>query len=188
MGFVFHFYILRSTSWIWTNPSIEALKFESPSKWNSIIWGLQFWTLPPRMLYWLWTRRRVVHQDMLLFKSPTEVVVEELGLLQSQIDSLKWDLRQFPSVFLQGWIRPTYLPPRHDQVDHHVVLLVTQLQDFIVKVAILSYSYGCLKMILSFIGLHGFSGPWVHAHSTHKAYMLSTFLIMYWLLRERQPM
>ena len=35
-SFIFHFYILiRSTSWIWTNPSIERLKFESPSKWNS---------------------------------------------------------------------------------------------------------------------------------------------------------
>ena len=35
MSFVFHFYILRLTTWIWTNPSIERLKFESPSKWNS---------------------------------------------------------------------------------------------------------------------------------------------------------
>ena len=26
---------LDSTSWIWTNPSTEGLKFESPSKWNS---------------------------------------------------------------------------------------------------------------------------------------------------------
>ena len=35
MSFVFHFYILGLTSWIWTNLSIEGLKFESPSKWNS---------------------------------------------------------------------------------------------------------------------------------------------------------
>ena len=35
MNFVFHFYILSLTSWIWTNPSIERLKFESPSRWNS---------------------------------------------------------------------------------------------------------------------------------------------------------
>ena len=35
MSFVFHLYILRLTSWIWTNPSIEEFKFESPSKWNS---------------------------------------------------------------------------------------------------------------------------------------------------------
>ena len=32
MSFVFHFYILGLTSWIWTNPSTEELKFESP--WN----------------------------------------------------------------------------------------------------------------------------------------------------------
>ena len=35
MSFVFHFYIPGLTSWIWTNPSTEELKFESPSKWNS---------------------------------------------------------------------------------------------------------------------------------------------------------
>ena len=34
MGFVFHFYILGLTSWIWTNSSIEGL-YESPSNWNS---------------------------------------------------------------------------------------------------------------------------------------------------------
>jgi hypothetical protein len=34
MRFVFHFYILRLTPWIWTNPSTERLKLESPSKWN----------------------------------------------------------------------------------------------------------------------------------------------------------
>ena len=34
MNFVFHFYVLRSTSWIWTNPSTEELKFENPSQWN----------------------------------------------------------------------------------------------------------------------------------------------------------
>ena len=28
MSFVFHFYILRLTSWIWTNPLTEGLKFE----------------------------------------------------------------------------------------------------------------------------------------------------------------
>ena len=35
MSFVFHFYILGLTSWIWTNPSTERLKFESASKWSS---------------------------------------------------------------------------------------------------------------------------------------------------------
>ena len=35
VSLVFHFYVLRLTSWIWTNPSTEGLKFESPSKWNS---------------------------------------------------------------------------------------------------------------------------------------------------------
>jgi hypothetical protein len=34
MSFVFHFYIFGLMSWIWTNPLIEAPKFESPSKWN----------------------------------------------------------------------------------------------------------------------------------------------------------
>ena len=32
---VFHFCILRLTSWIWTNASTEQVKLESPSKWNS---------------------------------------------------------------------------------------------------------------------------------------------------------
>ena len=36
LSFLFYFYILGLTSWIWTNPSHEALKFESPSKWHSI--------------------------------------------------------------------------------------------------------------------------------------------------------
>ena len=44
MGFVFHFYIFGATSWIWTNPSAEGLKFESPSKWNAYE-GFKFWTL-----------------------------------------------------------------------------------------------------------------------------------------------
>ena len=35
MIFVFHFYVLGLTSWIWTSPSTKELKFESPSKWNS---------------------------------------------------------------------------------------------------------------------------------------------------------
>ena len=35
MSFAFHFYILGLTPWIWTSPSTEALKFESPSNWNS---------------------------------------------------------------------------------------------------------------------------------------------------------
>ena len=36
ISFVFSFlYILGLTSWIRTMPSIEGLKFESPSKWNS---------------------------------------------------------------------------------------------------------------------------------------------------------
>ena len=37
MSFVIHFCILGLMSWIWTNPSAEILKFESPSKWNSIL-------------------------------------------------------------------------------------------------------------------------------------------------------
>jgi hypothetical protein len=45
MSYVFHFYILGLMSWIWTNPSIERLKFENPSKWN---WyegfNLEHWT------------------------------------------------------------------------------------------------------------------------------------------------
>ena len=35
MNFIFHFYILGLTSWIWTNRSTKELKFESPSKWDS---------------------------------------------------------------------------------------------------------------------------------------------------------
>ena len=35
MSFVFHFYVFGLMSWIWTSPSAEALKFGSPSKWNS---------------------------------------------------------------------------------------------------------------------------------------------------------
>ena len=35
VSFVSHFYILRLTSWIWTSPSTQRLKFESPSNWNS---------------------------------------------------------------------------------------------------------------------------------------------------------
>jgi hypothetical protein len=34
-SFLFHFFILTLTSWIRTNPWVERLKFESPSKWNS---------------------------------------------------------------------------------------------------------------------------------------------------------
>ena len=34
-SFVFHFYILGLTSWIWTDPSTGELNYESPSKWNS---------------------------------------------------------------------------------------------------------------------------------------------------------
>ena len=55
MSFVFHFYILGLTSWIWTKPSTEGLKFESPSKWNSYegfnpeLWLVTKWTIeiPP---------------------------------------------------------------------------------------------------------------------------------------------
>jgi hypothetical protein len=35
MSFVFHFYILRLMSWIWTSHSTERPKFESLSEWNS---------------------------------------------------------------------------------------------------------------------------------------------------------
>ena len=35
MSFLFHFYILRLTSWIWTNPAIEGLEYESPLQWNA---------------------------------------------------------------------------------------------------------------------------------------------------------
>ena len=34
MSLVFSFYILGLASWIWTNPSTEGVKLESPSKWN----------------------------------------------------------------------------------------------------------------------------------------------------------
>ena len=45
MSFVFHFYILGLTSWIWTSPSTERLKFESPSKWNSYeSFNLEHWS------------------------------------------------------------------------------------------------------------------------------------------------
>ena len=45
MSFVLHFYVLGLTSWIWTNPSTEELKFESPSKWNSYGgFHLEHWT------------------------------------------------------------------------------------------------------------------------------------------------
>ena len=44
MSFVFHFHILELTSWIWTNPLTEGLKFESPSKWNSFEgFNLEHW-------------------------------------------------------------------------------------------------------------------------------------------------
>ena len=35
MSFVFHFDILGLAFWIWTNPSTEEPKSESPPKWNS---------------------------------------------------------------------------------------------------------------------------------------------------------
>ena len=35
MNVVLHFYILGLMSWIWTNPSTEEFKFESPTKSNS---------------------------------------------------------------------------------------------------------------------------------------------------------
>ena len=34
MSILFHLCNLGLMSWIWTSPSIEGLKFESPSKWN----------------------------------------------------------------------------------------------------------------------------------------------------------
>ena len=44
MSFVFHFYILGLTSWIWTSLSTEGLKFESPSKWNAHVgFNLEHW-------------------------------------------------------------------------------------------------------------------------------------------------
>ena len=49
MNFVFHFYILGLTSWIWSNPSTEQLKFESPSKWISYeAFNLEHWQCPKR--------------------------------------------------------------------------------------------------------------------------------------------
>ena len=46
VSFVFHFYILnRLTSWIWTDPSTEELKFESHSKWNTYEgFNLEHWS------------------------------------------------------------------------------------------------------------------------------------------------
>jgi hypothetical protein len=47
MSFVFHSYILGLTSWIWTSPPCEELKFESPSKWNSCEdFNLEHWLEP----------------------------------------------------------------------------------------------------------------------------------------------
>ena len=48
MSYVFPFYILRLTSWIWTNPSTERLKIWEPFKMN-LIRGLQSWTPLPRL-------------------------------------------------------------------------------------------------------------------------------------------
>jgi hypothetical protein len=44
-SFVLHFYILRSTSWIWTNPSTDAMKFEIEPFKMKLVRGLQSWTL-----------------------------------------------------------------------------------------------------------------------------------------------
>ena len=47
MSFVFPFYILGLMSWIWTSPSLERLKFENPSKWNSYEgFNLDHWPPP----------------------------------------------------------------------------------------------------------------------------------------------
>ena len=52
MSFVFRFYILGLMSWIWTNPSTEALKFKSPSKWNSYEgFDLEDWLETPKLTY-----------------------------------------------------------------------------------------------------------------------------------------
>ena len=47
MSLVFHFYyILGSTSWIWTDPSTEELKSGSPSNWNSYeSFNLEHWAI-----------------------------------------------------------------------------------------------------------------------------------------------
>ena len=48
MIFVFHFYILGLMPWIWTNFSVEGLKFESPSEWNSYKgFNLEHCSIPP---------------------------------------------------------------------------------------------------------------------------------------------
>ena len=48
-SFVLHSYFLGLTSWIWTNPSIEVLKFENPFKWNSYE-GFNLDQCPPPMI------------------------------------------------------------------------------------------------------------------------------------------
>ena len=55
MSFVFRFYILRLTSWIWTDRSTEGLKLESPSKWNSYEgFNLEHCTTPTQLLDKRW--------------------------------------------------------------------------------------------------------------------------------------
>ena len=44
MNFVFHFYTLELTSWIWTNPLNWRAEIWEPFKMK-LIWGLQSWTL-----------------------------------------------------------------------------------------------------------------------------------------------
>jgi hypothetical protein len=49
------FYILELTSWIWTSPSTERLKFERHSKWNSYeSFNLEHWRLG-RSAWEIWT-------------------------------------------------------------------------------------------------------------------------------------
>ena len=56
-SFVFHFYILGSTSWIRTSLSTQGLKFESPSKWNSYeSFNLEHWSKSIRLhvaIFWI---------------------------------------------------------------------------------------------------------------------------------------
>ena len=49
-SFVFHFYILGPTSRIWTNPSTEELKFESPSIYEDS--NLEHWSATPVVVTW----------------------------------------------------------------------------------------------------------------------------------------
>ena len=75
MSFVFHFYILGLTPWIWTSSSTEELNFESPSKWNSYEgFNLEHWGEPSATLNVVLSVTYYLEYTMLIFlitKSPS---------------------------------------------------------------------------------------------------------------------